>query len=70
MASSIAAPQLVLEIGGRQDTNRVHEAALGLAARYQQAMGQHWILILDGFVSKQERLDPATGARLELLTKF
>jgi hypothetical protein len=62
--------QLVLELGARQDTNSVHEAALGFAARYQQAMGQHCILILDGFISKQEKLDPATGARLELLTKF
>src|SRR5207244_1903373 len=35
--------QLVFELGGRKDTNGIHDAAVGLGSRYQQAIGQHWI---------------------------
>lgn len=62
--------QVVWEIGGRQDTNGVDAAAIATGMRYQQAIGQHWILIVDGFLAKRESTGLAPGARLEFLAKF
>ena len=62
--------QLTFEVGGRQDTDGSHTAAVGLGFLYQQAMGQHCVLILSSAVSKQEKIDPAVGVRAELLIKF
>lgn len=63
--------QLIWEIGGAKEyegpTNR---GALATTLRYQTAIGQHFIFVLDGFVAKQEALDVGSGARAELRMKF
>ncbi|GAB4155117.1 MAG: hypothetical protein Tsb009_31900 [Planctomycetaceae bacterium] len=62
--------QVVLEIGGRKDTNGIDNGAIATGIRYQQAIGQHWIMIVDGFIAKRESVGLAPGARLEFLAKF
>lgn len=62
--------QLIFEIGGRKDTNDLNDGAIGGAIRYQKAIGQHWIMLLDSFVAKQESRGVASGARIEFLAKF
>lgn len=62
--------QVVLEIGGRKNTQGINDGALGGAIRYQKAIGQHWIMLLDSFVAKQESRGVASGARIEFLAKF
>ena len=64
--------QLIVELGGRKNTNnRVdNSGAYAAGLRYQQAIGQHYIVRVDAFGAVQEERDPAYGARLEWLTKF
>lgn len=62
--------QLIFEIGGRKDTNQIDDGAIATGLRYQKALGQHWIFILDGFVAKREKRDTSPGARIEFLAKF
>jgi hypothetical protein len=63
--------QLLFEFAGRKDTNDVHEGQLGLGARYQQAFGQHSILLLDSFVTKTEDVGGlGAGARCIWQIKF
>ncbi len=62
--------QLTVEIGGRKDTNQINAGAIAAGARYQRAIGQHWIMILDGSVNKMESRSVAPGARVEFLAKF
>ena len=63
--------QLIVELGARKDTNRIDEGEAALAARYQVALWQHFILRLDGFVGAREGVDdPTGGARAEILVKF
>jgi hypothetical protein len=61
---------LTFEVGGRQDTDGSHTAALGFGVLYQQACGQHSVLILNGAIAKQEGIDLAVGLRAEWLIKF
>jgi hypothetical protein len=62
--------QVVLEFGGRKDTNGIDAGAIATGLRYQQAFGQHWIMIIDSFLTKRESVGLAPGARLEFLAKF
>jgi len=63
--------QIVFEIGGRGDTNKRGLGDMGAAGvRYQQAFGQHWVMIVDGILSKREGAGLITAARLEMLLKF
>ncbi len=64
--------QLIVELGGRKNTNNrvVDGDAVAAGLRYQQAIGQHFIARVDAFGAVQEERDPAYGARLEWLTKF
>ena len=62
--------QFTLELGARQSTDGSHTAAIGFGMLYQQAMGQHTILLLNPAVAKQEGIDTAVGARCEVLIKF
>lgn len=63
--------QVIFEIGGRGDTNNSGAGDMGAAGvRYQQALGQHWIFLVDGILSKTEGSGLATGARVEFLAKF
>lgn len=63
--------QLIFELGGRKDTDQPRDGAIGLGARYLQAYGQHWILLLDSFITKQENIGAwGAGSRFEILAKF
>ena len=62
--------QIIMEVGGRTDTDEGGDGAFGFAARFQQALGQNLILRLDGFVTGHETAEPAFGGRTELLVKF
>lgn len=62
--------QVIWEVGGAKETEGVSRGALGTAVRYQKAIGQHMIFVVDGFVSKQEGQDVSQGARTELRIKF
>jgi hypothetical protein len=66
--------QLVLELGARKNTVSgtplINRGAAAIGARYQQAVGQHFIPRIDLFGSLQEDRNPGYGARLELLVRF
>ncbi|KAA0143077.1 hypothetical protein FYZ48_01530 [Gimesia chilikensis] len=62
--------QLIFEIGGRKNTEGTNNGAIAGGIRYQKAIGQHWIMLLDSFVSKQESRGVGSGARVEFLAKF
>ncbi|MEQ8851946.1 hypothetical protein [Gimesia sp.] len=62
--------QLIFEIGGRKNTEGPNNGAIAGGIRYQKAIGQHWIMLLDSFVSKQESRGVGSGARVEFLAKF
>ncbi len=62
--------QLIIEGGGRAMTRGENDGQLALAARYQQALGQHTILRLEGFFRAQRNEGPGYGARTELAFKF
>ena len=63
--------QLILEAGGRFDTDGSNTAAGALGARYQIAVGQHVVLQVDGFVVQREKVDDdAFGLRFEFVYKF
>ena len=61
---------VIIEVGGRDDTNGDDSGSIAIAARYQQAMGQHAILRLDGFIAGREHASPSSGLRTELVVKF
>lgn len=64
--------QLIVELGGRENTNNQEDERGAVAAglRYQQAVGRHFVVQVDAFGAVQEARDPAYGARIEWLTKF
>lgn len=62
--------QVLFEIGGRGDTTGNANGMGAAGVRYQRAIGQHWILLIDGIVSKQEGRGVTPGARVEFLAKF
>ncbi len=68
---------VVIELAGVKDTTRnlFDTDGLGgdgaaLSVQFQQALGQHVQLQLDGFVSYIEGRSAGTGARFEILTQF
>lgn len=62
--------QLIWEIGGAKETKGAARGALGTALRYQKAIGQHSIVVVDGFVSKHEGEGVSQGMRTEWRVKF
>ncbi len=62
--------QVVVELGARDGTEGDTDAMLGLGGRYQQAIGQHWVLQVDAFGTLEESRDPGWGARLEIGFRF
>lgn len=62
--------QVIFEVGGRESTNGTDDGAIGIGARFQRALNQHWIAVIDGFAVKREGRDVAPGVRLEFLAKF
>jgi hypothetical protein len=68
---------LVFELAGVKDNARDltdHDGdgndAAAFSVQFQQAIGQHFQLQIDGFVSVLEGRQNGTGARVELLTQF
>lgn len=62
--------QVILEFGGHKETEGNNSGALGAALRWQRAIGQHYIFLLDGYAAKPEGNDIIPGARAELRMKF
>jgi hypothetical protein len=66
--------QLIVEVGGRKDTNNTDEIALkgagAIGARFLQAVGQHYYIRFDGFGALQEDRNPGYGGRIELFSAF
>ncbi len=62
--------QLIVELGGRKDTNGIGEAEAALGLRLQQAVGRRLVVRLDGFGAVREGRDEAFGGRVETLVKF
>ena len=63
--------QLILELGGQQGTkDSQNNDAIATVLRYQQAIGQHFIWVCDGFVGKREGVNVSQGVRGEILVKF
>lgn len=62
--------QLILEAGVRKDNSTGGSDAVGVAARFQQAFGQRFVLTLEGFGTAQEDNDEGYGMRSEILVKF
>ena len=62
--------QVVLEVGGRTDTDGETRGPIAVGARVQRALGRRTILRLDGFVSGQDDRGPGGGLRFEVLVKF
>jgi hypothetical protein len=62
--------QLVLEVGGRTNTNGPTSTATAAGAQWEQAIGRHLVLVFAGFVGKQESVGTNCGLRSELDVKF
>ena len=62
--------QVVVELAGRTDTDNSGQAALAAGIRYQKAIGQHLVFVIDSFIANSESRGTSPGARVELLTKF
>lgn len=62
--------QLTFELGGLTPTDGRDSQATALGARYQQALGQRTILVLDAFGALRENSRESFGGRMELLVKF
>jgi len=62
--------QVIWEVGGFKETKGDSRGTLGTGVRYQKAIGQHLIFLVDAFVAKRESASVAQGARTELRVKF
>lgn len=62
--------QLTFEIGGRDATDGRSLAAGAIGARFQQAIGRRYVMIVDTFGGIREKSKEPFGARLEFLVKF
>lgn len=62
--------QLIIELGGRQDTSGRNRGEAAIGARFQQAFWQQFILRFDAFVAQRERQREMTGVHAELQVQF
>ncbi len=62
--------QVITELGVRKDTDGADDGAVGVGARYQQAVGQRSIFQVDLFGGYRERAHGFAGARCEWQVKF
>jgi len=62
--------QLVLEVGGRGQTDSSRARAGGAGLRLQQALGRRFILRLDGYGGYERGLGGFVGGRTEFVVKF
>jgi hypothetical protein len=68
--NSIIDSQVIVEVGGRKDTNNLNQGELGTALQYQQKLNEHWLLRVDGFLTVRETEGVGPGTRFEVLAKF
>ena len=63
--------QLILEAGARIGLDDTVDDSYAATARWQGAVGQHMVVVVDGFVGYEESSDDTPyGGRLELVVKF
>jgi hypothetical protein len=66
--------QIIVEAGFRIGTDAAVDDAYALTARYQAALRQHFVVVVDGFVGNEELAgggsDTLYGSRVELVIKF
>ena len=62
--------QLILEVGGRADTDESNREAVAAGFRFQRALGSRTVLRFDGFLTGRDDLEPLAGLRCELLIKL
>ncbi|SMF72583.1 hypothetical protein SAMN06265365_13041 [Tistlia consotensis] len=62
--------QLIFELGGRLGTDSSSPSEAALGSRFQQAIGDRFVVRVDGFVSAKEDGIPGFGARTEFVTQF
>ncbi len=62
--------QTIFELGARASTDGTPTNAAAFGIRFQQALGQRFVLRLDGFGSTHELLDDGWGARAEWAVLF
>lgn len=63
--------QVIVEAGARLGTRSLVEDAYAATVRYQKALGQRFVVVVDGFGSHQADSDRTLwGGRLELVLKF
>ncbi|MCA8961804.1 MAG: hypothetical protein KDC38_14870 [Planctomycetes bacterium] len=64
--------QLIVELGGRGRTSESipPNAAVALGARFQQAIAQNFIALVEGFVGDREGVNGIGGIRAEVQVKF
>src|SRR5262249_30264860 len=70
MFFSQARRQLVLEAGGRKDTNGTRQDRVAFGGRFEQAIGSRLVLRFDSFISTGPHRGPGYGGRTELMVKF
>jgi hypothetical protein len=62
--------QVIWEFGGQKDTDGTNRGAVATGTRYQRAIGQHWIAVIDATFGKRESRDVGTSVRVEARAKF
>ena len=62
--------QLTVELGGRANYSSTADDGIALGGRFQQAIGQRYILIVDVYFGYEATADLIGGGRLELLIRF
>ena len=62
--------QMLFELGARSDTNGTNDAAVAGGLRYQEALDEHWLIVIDSFLAKRESRGLSPGIRFELQMKF
>ena len=63
--------QVLIEVGGRDDfDDSDNRGRLGVLARYQQAIGTHYVWRVDGYYVSREGLDDKRGIRTEFVVQF
>jgi len=63
--------QYIIEVGARDRTDGAPNGRqYGVGMRFEQAIGQRYVLQLDGYGVKRQNTDMGWGARVELVRQF
>ncbi|MBI2422469.1 MAG: hypothetical protein HYV27_06550 [Candidatus Hydrogenedentes bacterium] len=62
--------QVILEVGGRTDTDGTDRGRLGVMARYQQAIKNRFVWRVDAYFVQRENLADKRGLRTEFVVQF